>query len=48
MPIHKVKVGKKEGFQWGEKGKKYTGSDAKKKAGKQAAAAFANGYKGKH
>lgn len=44
MPIHSVAGG---GVQWGGHGKVYKGADAKAKAAKQAAAAFANGYKGK-
>ena len=40
MPVHKVKGG---GYQWGEHGKVYS---SKKKAEKQAAAAFANGWQG--
>lgn len=39
MPIKKVKGG----FKWGGKGKVYT---SRKGAEKQAAAAYANGYKG--
>ena len=44
MPIHKVG---KTGEQWGNHGKVYKGPGAKKKAAAQAAAAYANGYKGK-
>lgn len=40
MPIRKVKGG----YKWGGKGKVYK---SKKKAAKQAAAAYASGYKGK-
>jgi hypothetical protein len=43
MPIHKVDGG----VRWGEHGKIYKGPGAKKKAGKQARAAYANGYTGK-
>jgi hypothetical protein len=34
------------GYQWGQHGKIYRGKGAKKKAEKQAAAAYAHGYKG--
>lgn len=48
MPIHKAKAPNgKTGVQWGKHGKIYTGTGAKKKAEKQAAAAHAHGYKGK-
>lgn len=40
MPIRKVKGG----YKWGGHGKVYK---SRKKAAKQAAAAYANGYKGK-
>ena len=40
MPVHKTPSGK---YQWGNRGKKYS---SKKKAQKQAAAAFANGWQG--
>jgi hypothetical protein len=43
MPVHK----KSGGYQWGNSGKIYRGKGAKKKALKQAGAAFARGYKGK-
>ena len=43
MPIKEVSHGK---FQCGNSGKVYSGPSAKKKAQKQAAAAYANGYKG--
>lgn len=33
--------------RWGNKGRKYCGKGAKKKAAKQMRAAYANGYKGK-
>jgi hypothetical protein len=36
-----------KGYKWGNSGKCYTGSNAKQKAGRQAKAAYANGYKGK-
>lgn len=38
MPIHKVKGG----YKWGSKGKTYP---SRKGAARQAAAAYANGYK---
>ena len=47
MPIKSCKSGGKSGKKWGNKGKCYTGKSAKKKAGKQAAAAYAHGYRGK-
>ena len=40
MPIRKVKSG---GYKWGKHGKVYP---SRKKAAEQAAAAYANGYKG--
>tara|TARA_R100000479_G_C6205892_1_gene136372 strand:- start:190 stop:318 length:129 start_codon:yes stop_codon:yes gene_type:complete len=40
MPVRKVKGG----YKWGSKGKVYK---TKKKAEKQARAAYASGYKGK-
>jgi hypothetical protein len=43
MPVHKSGGG----YKWGGHGKVYKGLGAKAKAAKQAAAAFANGYKGK-
>lgn len=47
MPVHKTTKGGKPAMQWGNHGKKYVGPGAAKKAQKQAAAAYANGYKGK-
>lgn len=44
MPIYRVG---KEGWRWGKHGKLYKGKDAKRKAWKQAKAAYANGYKGR-
>ncbi len=43
MPVRKVKGG----YRWGSHGKIYRGKGARKKAGKQGAAAYAHGYKGK-
>ena len=43
MPIHKVVKNGKTYYKWGKHGKLYT---SKKKAQEQAAAAYANGYKG--
>jgi hypothetical protein len=43
MPVHK----KGSGYQWGSHGKVYRGKNAKKKALKQARAAYAHGYRGK-
>lgn len=55
MPVHNGKDTKGSFYQWGGKGKKYyytsgnksSRDRAKKMAGKQGAAAYANGYKGK-
>jgi len=45
MPIHKAKGPKGgKGYQWGNSGKVYP---TKKQAAKQAAAAYASGYKKK-
>jgi hypothetical protein len=44
MPVHKVGP---NAYQWGSSGKIYRGKGAKKKAAKQGAAAYANGYRGK-
>jgi len=46
MPVHKATEKGKEGYQWGNHGKVYTGKDAKAKAAAQGRAAYANGYKG--
>lgn len=44
MPIKKCKLPNgKQGWKWGDKGKCYS---SKKKAGEQAKAAHASGYKG--
>lgn len=43
-PIHSTPDG---GEQWGGHGKVYHGPEAREKAGAQAKAAYANGYKGK-
>ena len=47
MPVKKCSSKGKAGSKFGSKGKCYTGKGAKKKAGKQAKAAYASGYKGK-
>ena len=47
MPIKKCSTKGKSGYKWGNSGKCYVGKGAKGKAEKQAAAAYANGYKGK-
>lgn len=47
MPIKKATKAGKSGYKWGKSGKVYTGKGARKKAAKQARAAYANGYKGK-
>ena len=45
MPVHRVvKEGKTVGYKWGGRGKVYP---TRAQAMKQAAAAYANGYKGK-
>jgi len=38
MPVQPCTANGKSGYRWGEKGKCYTGEDAKKKAEKQGAA----------
>lgn len=43
MPVRKVG----DGYQWGNHGKIYYGPGARRKAERQGAAAYANGYKGK-
>ena len=45
MPIKRCKKGKTTGYKWGSSGKCYTGKGAKKKAGRQARAAYASGYR---
>ena len=48
MPIHKVNLPNgRVGYKWGEHGKVYTGPNAQAMAGRQAQAAYANGYKKK-
>jgi hypothetical protein len=47
MPIKLCTNNGKQGKQWGDSGKCYTGKNANAKATKQAAAAFVNGYKEK-
>ena len=48
MPLIAVrnKDGKVTGWKFGKRGKVYKGKDAKKKAKRQMAAMYANGYKG--
>lgn len=43
MPVHPVKGG---GYQWGNRGKVYTGAGAAARAAAQGRAAYANGYRG--
>lgn len=43
MPVRRVKGG----YRWGHHGKVYRGKNARKKAQRQARAAFAHGYRGK-
>ena len=47
MPKMVCHIGKRKGVKWGKHGKCYVGKDASKKAGKQARAIYASGYKGK-
>lgn len=44
MPIHKCTHDGKEGYQWGQSGKCYTGEGALAKAQRQATAIYASGY----
>jgi hypothetical protein len=47
MPTRKVRTADgKTGYQWGSKGKVYTGKGAKAKADAQGKAARASGYRG--
>ena len=46
MPVRKVKVKGKTGYQWGTSGRVYTGPGAQSKALAQGRAAYAAGYKG--
>ena len=45
MPIKKCSKDGKSGVKWGDSGKCYTGKGARRKAARQAAAAYASGYK---
>lgn len=47
MPFMKCQKDKKSGVRWGHSGTCYTGPNAKKKAAKQAQAAYSSGYKKK-
>lgn len=51
MPVQKVRTTRNGkpvvGYRWGESGKIYTGPEAKAKAGRQAQAIYASGYKPK-
>ena len=55
MPVHRSRDSKGPYYQWGNHGKKYyytansvkSRENAKKKAGRQGAAAHAHGYRGK-
>jgi len=47
MPVRKVRSKGKTGYQWGKKGKVYTGRNARKKAAAQGKAARASGYRSK-
>lgn len=42
MPVHRVKINGKEGWQYGQTGKVYYGQDARRKAEAQAAAIHAS------
>lgn len=46
MPVHKVIMGGRTGYRWGQSGKTYYGSGAKQKAEAQGKAAYASGYRG--
>jgi len=46
MPIMSCSSGGKSGYKWGNSGHCYTGPNARARAAAQAAAAYANGYKG--
>ena len=45
MPIRKGKDARGAYYAWGQHGKKYYGRGAKSRAGKQARAIYASGYK---
>ena len=45
MPVKSCTINGKKGYKWGNSGKCYTGPGAKKKALRQGAAAYANGYR---
>lgn len=47
MPVRKGKDSKGSYYQWGGKGKKYRGRNAKAMAARQGRAAYASGYKGR-
>lgn len=46
MPIHQCTVNGEKGWKWGGSGECYPGESGKRKAEKQAEAAYASGYKG--
>lgn len=46
MPVHKVKIGSRTGYRWGNSGKVYFGPNAREKATRQGRAAYAHGYRG--
>jgi hypothetical protein len=46
MPIKPCSKNGKEGYKWGDSGTCYTGKNGRAQAGRQAAAAYANGYRG--
>ena len=45
MPIKACSKDGQDGHKWGATGKCYTGDDSREKAGNQAQAAYASGYK---
>lgn len=46
MPIKRCSEKGMAGYKWGSQGKCYGGSGGRARAGKQAAAAYAHGYRG--
>tara|TARA_R110002020_G_scaffold25133_5_gene81907 strand:+ start:1431 stop:1592 length:162 start_codon:yes stop_codon:yes gene_type:complete len=47
LPVRKIKLKGRTGYQWGKRGKVYTGAGAKEKAAAQGAAARRAGYREK-
>lgn len=48
MPVRKVTVNGRTGYQWGTSGKVYTGPGAQARAQAQGRAAYASGYRSKN